>query len=412
MQSLYTDITVIGAGASGMTAAVSAAKIYSGKIALIEKLPRVGKKILSTGNGRCNLSNESISQDKYSGETRLLNTSDDNFITAELFFRELGLACRHDDQGRIYPHSMAASSVLDSLRFALVKAGVDTICDCAVSDIQKQKNSFVIFSDSYKITAKKLIIAAGGCASPSLGSDGSGYALARKLGHSVTALYPALSPLRTDVNAVKAIKGLRTAGKASLLINGRKDGEQYGEVQFSDGALSGICIFNFSAKAAEHIGNCEISLDIAPDYTKQELFEIIGTAKANRSDMPCDELLTGLFHKRIGQAVMKSVGDISFSATCGELSDKFLSKLCAAVKDWRFAVTGVSDWSLAQITSGGIKGEEIGDKLESKICKGLYFCGEIIDLQGQCGGYNLDWAWRSGYTAGKNAALSIITDEF
>ncbi len=402
------DIAIISAGASGLAAAVAAAKNFCGNVTLIEKLPRVGKKILSTGNGRCNLSNTSLSADRYSGATQLLNGISEDYVSAEHFFGEIGLAVKSDSEGRIYPHSMAASSVLDALRFAVLSTEVNTICDFEVKKIIKKNNSFVITNGESDITAKRVIIAAGGCAAPSLGSDGNGYELAKSLGHTVTRLYPALAPLRTDVNLVKAVKGLRTSATASLIINGEKAAEQSGEVQFSDGALSGICIFNLSAMAAENIGKCEISLDIAPGLSKKELFIMLSSVREVRKDITCDELLTGLLHKRIGQAVMKAAIDISFNTPCGEITDRQLSQICRIIKDWRFPIKGVSDWSLAQITSGGISGNEIKGTLESKIVSGLYFCGEIIDIQGLCGGYNLEWAWRSGFTAGQNAALSIV----
>lgn len=406
--SQNTDIAIIGAGASGLAAAVAASKNFGGSITLIEKLPRVGKKILSTGNGRCNLSNKSLSADKYSGATELLNSISEDYVSAEHFFGEIGLAVKCDSEGRLYPHSMAASSVLDALRFAVLSTGVNTVCDYPVKKIIQKNNRFVITNGENDITAKRVIIAAGGCATPSLGSDGSGYNLAKAMGHHVTHLYPALAPLRTDVNLVKAVKGLRTSGTASLIINGEKAAEQSGEVQFTDGALSGICIFNLSAIAAKNISRCEISLDITPELTNPELFDMLSSVREIRKNITCDELLTGLLHKRIGQAVIKAAIDISFNTRCNEITDRQLSKICRIIKDWRFPIKGVSDWSLAQITAGGISGNEINGMLESKIISGLYFCGEIIDLQGLCGGYNLEWAWKSGFTAGQNAALSII----
>lgn len=404
-----TDIAIIGAGASGLAAAISAAKIFGGKITLIERLQRVGKKILSTGNGRCNLSNENISDENYSGDIRLLGAVKESIDNSAEFFESIGLACKTDGEGRIYPHSMAASSVLDALRFSCECAGVQTLCNIKVERIEKKKNKFIIYSDENLISSKRVILAAGGCAAPSLGTDGSGYSLAENLGHTVTRLLPALAPLRTDVGAVKSLKGLRTAADVSLVIDGNITDTERGEVQFSDGSLSGICVFNISAKAAQYAGKCELSLDIAPEYTKQQLYSFISNVKASRSGYSCEELLTGLFHKRIGQALLKQIG-VALNSSCGDISNKAISALCSLIKDWRFMVTGVSDWSLAQVTCGGICGNEIKNTLESAVCRGLYLCGEIIDIQGKCGGFNLDWAWKSGFTAGRNAALSVIDE--
>lgn len=403
-----TDIAVIGGGASGLVAAISIKKYSDFKVTILEKQARVGKKILSTGNGRCNLSNNRIDGSCYNGNNKLLNYLSSDIPSTEDFFTEMGLACKSDDQGRIYPHSMAASSVLDALRFTASAKGVEILCDSNVSEIRKAKKGYDIIYGGNIINADSVIIAAGGCATPSLGSDGSGYTLAQKLGHSTTALYPALAPIRTDINNVKALKGLRTYAKATLLSNGKPLAEQSGEVQFADGALSGICIFNISSLAAKYIKKSEIMLDIAPDYTKKEISYMLFTIKETRASLPCEELLTGLFHKRIGQAVLKN-SSIALSKTCGELSEKEIYRICDIIKDWRFPVTAVSDWSLAQVTSGGIKSEEISDNLESLFAKGVFFCGEILDIDGICGGFNLDFAWKSGYTAGKNSAEYIYS---
>ena len=222
----------------------------------------------------------------------------------------------------------------------------------------------------------------------------------------MTKLFPALAPVRTDIELVKSLKGLRVAADATLISGGRVIDRQSGEVQFTDGALSGICIFNLSAKAAEYINNGEISLDTAPTLSKDELYGLIKSTAAIRASLPCEELLTGIYHKRVGQAMLKKAG-IPFSETCGEISDKDISVLCNLAKDSRYPIRNVSDWSLAQITCGGIPASEVSEKLESLKASGLYLCGEILNIQGKCGGYNLDWAWKSGYTAGMNASLSL-----
>ena len=403
-----TDIAIIGGGASGLTAAIAIKKYSDHNVMILEKQPRVGKKILSTGNGRCNLTNSDLSKEKYSGDLKLLNYITSDYASTESFFSEMGLACKNDGQGRIYPHSMAASSVLDALRFTALSSGIEIHCDFDVKEIKPFKNGFSITNGEEIFNTQCVIIATGGCATPSLGSDGSGYKLAKALGHSTTSLTPALAPIRTDINLVKALKGLRAHAKASLFANGNVIAEQTGEVQFSDGALSGICIFNISALAAKYIGKSEIILDIAPDYSKKQIADMLLITQKTRSSLPCEELMTGLFHKRIGQAVLKKLS-ISFNKTCDEISSKEISQICNIIKQWSFPVTGVSDWSLAQVTAGGIKSNEITDKFESALVKGVFFCGEILDINGICGGYNLDFAWKSGYTAGKNAADYIYS---
>ena len=406
MKIIDTDITIIGGGASGLVAGIAAARYGCNNITILEKMQRVGKKILSTGNGRCNLTNSNISSEDYDGNTEFLSYISTDIENSEEFFSSLGLICRADDTGRVYPYSNAATSVLDSLRFAADFSGINTICEYSVTDIRKTKNGFIITNGETEIKAKRVIISTGGKAAQSLGSTGDGYELCKKFGHSVTPLYPALAPLRTDVELVKSLKGLRVAADVSLIYNGNVIDRQSGEVQFTDGALSGICIFNLSAKAAEYINKGEISLDTAPTLSKEELYGLIKSTAEIRTSLPCEELLTGIYHKRVGQAMLKKAG-ISFSKTCGEISGKEISKLCNIAKDSRYPIRNVSDWSLAQITCGGIPASEVSEKLESLKANGLYLCGEILNIQGKCGGYNLDWAWKSGYTAGMNASLSL-----
>lgn len=407
MKIIDTDIAIIGGGASGLVAGIAAARYGCNNITILEKLPRVGKKILSTGNGRCNLTNSFISADDYDGDTELLSYISGDIENSEEFFSSLGLLCRADDTGRVYPFSNAATSVLDALRFAADFAGINTICEYSVTDIKKAKNCFIITNGETEVRARRVIIATGGKAAPSLGTTGDGYELCKKLGHSSTKLYPALAPIRTDVGLVKAVKGLRIAADVSLLAGGKIIDRQSGEVQFTDGALSGICIFNLSATAAKYVDKGEILLDTAPTLGKEELYNIIKSTAEIRATLPCEELLTGIYHKRIGQAILKKVG-VVFSKTCGEITPKEISLICTAAKDSRYPIKGVSDWSLAQITCGGIPANEVSDKLESLKASGLYLCGEILNIQGRCGGYNLDWAWKSGYTAGMNASLSLL----
>ena len=252
MKIIDTETAIIGGGASGLAAAIAASRYGCGNVTVLEKMQRVGKKILSTGNGRCNLTNRNISPADYTGDTELLSYISPDIDNAEDFFSSLGLICRADDNGRVYPYSNAATSVLDALRFAADSSGIRTVCDFTVSEITKAKHGFIITDGETQVKAKRVIIAAGGKAAPSLGSSGEGYELCRSLGHSVTRLFPALAPVRTDIELVKSLKGLRVAADATLISGGRVIDRQSGEVQFTDGALSGICIFNLSAKAAEY----------------------------------------------------------------------------------------------------------------------------------------------------------------
>ncbi len=402
MEEQIFDIAIIGGGASGLSAAVSAAK--SAKVAVIERLPRVGKKILSTGNGRCNLSNADIDKTCYYGDTELIDMT--RAFDAKEFFEQMGLVTKTDKSGRIYPYSMTASSVLDALRYTADSLGAKFICDSKVEKIYKSGDIFVIRTADREIKSRAVVLAAGGSAAPSMGTDGSGFALARSLGHSVTKTYPALAPLRTDIKLVKALKGLRVYAAASLIIDGKKTLTRTGEVQFADGALSGICIFDLSLLAAEYVGRCSVSLDLAPDI--DDIFSAVSDMAKRRAALPCGELLTGLFHKRIGQQIMRALPDITDSTPISALNNRHISKLCSVIKDMRFPITGLSDYSLAQASLGGVPANEIGAGLSSKKAEGLFLCGEVLNICGFCGGYNLDWAWRSGCTAGFSAAEYVM----
>ncbi len=396
------DIAVVGGGASGLAAAITAARCGK-KTVILEKLPRAGKKILSTGNGRCNLGNSSDISGRLHGSVKNAEDIIRNFGKVEEFFYSLGLLCITDSEGRMYPNSNAASSVLDALRLECDKLGVETICDFEVTDIIPDKKGFTL-SGNGKIRAGKVIAATGGCSSPSLGSDGKMLKIAEKLGHEIIKPLPALAPIKTDINAVKALKGLRAFGKASALLDGKEIKTEAGEIQFGDGTLSGICIFNLSELAAKHRERLTIRLDLLPAYSEEQTAEIIRKTAAVRSSYPLEDMLTGIFHKRIGQVLLKKCTDKPLTDKTSRLGAEEIKKLSKTIKSWDFPVHGSAGFEKSQVTAGGVSGKHLDEKLMSTLYNGLYFCGEAVDVNGDCGGYNLMWAWASGCLAGKAAA--------
>ncbi len=391
------DIAVIGGGASGLTAAITAARENAGlKIAVVERLPRVGKKILATGNGRCNLSNINAKAYAYNSGLPYEKTITESFDAAD-FFGGLGLFCRNDSEGRIYPYSNLATSVLDALRLALTKYKVKEICDFFVIDIIRKNDYYEIISNSGTLKAKKIIIACGGLSSPAMGTDGSMLRLLNKKGISVTPLIPSLCPIITD--EAKALKGIRVKANVSLWEKDRLIGESRGEVIFNENNISGICIFDISSKAKEGM---KLKLDLIPEYTKDGLLQILFNLKEIRKDLPAEDVFTGLFPKRLAQFLIKRTGILGCLDTI--IPDEAIKQTAKAVKELTFTVKGTAGWKDSQVTCGGIKGEEIKDTLELKKLPRIYVAGEIIDVDGACGGYNLNWAWASGVTAGKNAA--------
>lgn len=399
------DAAVIGGGASGLMCAISAKQNNPAlKIAIIERNERVGKKLLSTGNGRCNLTNKNISEHFYKGSfktqaKKLFDRFDSDYLLN--IFNNLGLLTFADSEGRCYPISRQASSVLDVLRFACDKLGVEIFCSENIKSVKKINGKFVVITDKYEYISDKLVVACGSKAAPKLGGNASGTDYMRSFGHTINPLSPALCPIPVASELTKSLKGIRTGAKASLYDNnGNNIKTEYGEVQFTDNSLSGICIFNLSLYAEI---NYTVELDLLYDYSIAELYALIEKQKKLFSFLPCDSLFTGIFQKRLTLAILKMSNIFSFSKLCSELNDDEIKRICATVKNMTFTVSGGGDFSNAQCTLGGASGKEINENtMESKIVEGLFVCGEAIDLCGECGGYNLHFAFSSGYLAGEN----------
>lgn len=275
------DIAVVGGGASGLAAAVSASLEFEknnrqAKIVVLESNARVGKKLLATGNGRCNLTNRNVNLVHYHGDTEYLSGILENFSsqTVTEFFELLGLLCKGQDEGRVYPYSMQASTVLDILRIQLDHYHVEQNCGSPVTAVQKVPSGFVLTAGDQEVQAKRVIFASGGMAYPQLGANGSGYSILKSLGHSCTELFPTLVQLKTEPKRAKPLKGARSTASATLLVNGKPVQTVTGEVQFTENGLSGICIFELSRMVGEYSNEArlEVSLDMMPEYTVEQLF--------------------------------------------------------------------------------------------------------------------------------------------
>ncbi len=398
------DLIVVGGCSSGMVAAINAKRRNPElKVAILEKLPRIGKKLLATGNGKCNLTNETADCHNYTGKEfasyALKKYSPENIKD---FFASLGLLCYTDSSGRVYPESNTASSVVDALRFELERLKTDIYCDYAVTDISHKKD-FVI---NGQFSCKKLIIAAGGKASPSQGSDGSGYSLAKILGHSITKLYPSLVPLCASPEITKPMKGVRVRNVNLTLKGEKKIAQTSGEILFTDYGISGIAAMELASAAQKYINNVKHNpftlIDFMPDMTYNELVSYLVNLNKIKGFTNIDNLLTGFLPKAVGIAICKASKLYKSEKLISELTEKDIRKIAEKVKSFPLEVTGAKDFKDAQVTSGGIKTNEIdSETMQSKICRNLYFAGEIIDVDGGCGGFNLQWAWASGMLAGE-----------
>ncbi len=405
---MRTDILVIGGGASGITAACEAKKTCPrADVVICERLDRIGKKLLATGNGKCNLSNKGLSPENYHGSVDALRYIGDT-PSADVFFAESGILCTADEQGRMYPYSGSAASVLNALRLRIKALGVTELCGFEVKDIARAKNSFsVVSADGRSIECRRLIIASGGYAAPNMGTDGSVLRLLRGKGIRTEKIVPAVAPLRVDSESVKGLKGVRAKCVVRACADGKVLREEKGEVQFTENSLSGICVFNMAYLFGEYDDRLRLEFDLAPDMSLGEIETYIDSIVKLRSDSELNELLTGIFCKNLAVYFVKTTLKRPMTESVSGVTASDIKSLAKRIKKCTFSVTGASPWQNAQATLGGVSAEEITDELELERMKGAYLCGEILDTVGDCGGYNLQWAWSSGMTAGRNCALSL-----
>ncbi|MBC5628636.1 NAD(P)/FAD-dependent oxidoreductase [Clostridium sp. NSJ-6] len=411
---IYHDLIIVGGGASGMTAAI-VAKDFGLDVAIVEGTDRVGKKILTTGNGRCNISNRCVAEPFIN-----YHSNCDNFFSSVLsqfgvddtlnYFLSLGLPIVPLKGGKLYPQSLQASSVVDILKMSLEDRNIPLYTGCKIKDIHKDK----IFklstnNDEYKLfTCENLILACGGKSAPKTGSDGSAYNLAKNLGHSITKLLPGIVQLKLDYNHLKALSGVKFDGYAKLFVNDEEVKEDFGEILFTDYGISGPPILQISALASQATSTgkkTEVVVDLMPNYTKDELIDFLECHFAILSHRPILNAFIGVINKKIIPVLLKECGITDLHMPCYELSWKEKNKLIQTLKSWKFTCTGTNDFNQAQVTIGGVTASEINpDTLESKIVPNLHFAGEIMDVHGDCGGFNLQWAWSSGYVAAKSIA--------
>ncbi len=402
-------VGIIGAGASGMMAAVSAAE-HGAKVTLIEKNDRVGKKILVTGNGKCNLSNYDFDMGKYycADKEKLQCIFSEFDVSHTLsFFEKHGLMLR-DKNGYIYPYSEQAAVVLDFWRRLLDEKKINVECGRTVlaSYYNKEKKCHVITTEEKKYEFDRIIIACGGPASKKNKEGLSGYLLAKEYGHSVKKPVPALVQLRSDENFLKAMAGVRCQAKITLFLNGKEEAYEQGEVQFTDYGLSGIPVFQISRIAAYAVDSkkdVHIIVDLFPDYSDDAFEEMFQSRYESMKHVKLEDFLNGTVNKKIHQALIKKYGykpdDIIINIGYSRVQ-KFLQ----GYRHLKIHITDTNGMSNAQVSAGGVSFEEITTNMESQKVSGVFFAGEVVDVDGICGGYNLQWAWTSGYIAGKNAA--------
>ena len=394
-------VGIIGAGASGMAAALAAAENENVQVIVFERQGRVGRKLLATGNGRCNLSNRNTGIQHYHGDhVEFASFALEQYDVEDTlkWFESMGLYTVAEDSGRIYPYSDQANSVVDVLRFAMEKSNIQLLTGFEVQKVRKNQPGFTIESAEESYYCDKLIVACGGLAGTKLGGSMSGYKLLMKMGHHVTKLRPTLVQIKSDWPACASLKGVRANCRAEIYCQGQLHSSSVGELQFTEYGISGPVIFEISRDVCVGAGKWSCKLDLLPELSKAELMQFL--CKKKETNLQAEDLLTGILHNRLGRVVTKEAG-VSLHAPIRMLEDWELENVCQKTKCLEFSLTEPMGMDSAQVTAGGIATEEFNKQtMESLLVKGLYACGEVLDIDGDCGGYNLQWAWSSGRCAG------------
>ena len=430
-QSQIKDIIVIGAGASGMMAAITAAR--RGKsVMILEHMDKVGKKILATGNGKCNYTNEYMADECYHGDHILRQDVMTQFGRADAiaFFKEIGIWPKAKN-GYYYPNSGQAASVVEALQMELERLNITIVCGCQVQELSEDYLGFAVSTSTGVYKARKVIVACGLLAASKLGSDGSMIPLLKKLGHRFVPIFPALCGFYASGMDFKKVSGVRCDAKLTLDFDtnnakmsnaDRKNAEnrkimsdadakniqkERGELQLTDYGVSGIPVFQLSspaAKALKEKKSVAMRIDFLPEIAggelESELQRRVERAENLHEAVTLEQLLSGLLNQKLIPVLVKKAG-ISAHTPADRIDEKQLQKLVDVIKNYPVILDKVRDFEFAQVCAGGIRTEEIDTKtLESRLVPGLYFAGEILDVDGICGGYNLQWAWSSGFVAG------------
>lgn len=401
-------VIIVGGGAAGLVAAITAAK-EGARVTLIEQKDRLGKKILSTGNGRCNLTNEYMNADCFRGDdTAIVSEVLEQFGYQETveFFEGLGVILKNR-QGYVYPISDQASTILDVLCMEVARLGIKVLLEQSVSQVSKTKKGFVVKTDKEALQCEAVILATGAKAASVLGSDGSGYRLAKQFGHRLSSVVPALVQLKGKGNFFKQVAGVRTNAKVTLLVDGTPMGNDTGELQLTNYGISGIPVFQisrFAAKGLYERKEVRAEIDFLPTMTDEAFEAFLKKRLESHGEKTAEGFFIGIFHQKLIGMLLK-IARIPANIRACEITPQQLQLFIKLAKHFFVDIEDTNGFEQAQICAGGVRTTELDSHtMESLHEADLYLTGELLDIDGLCGGYNLQWAWATGYIAGKNAA--------
>ena len=402
-------VAIIGGGAAGLMAALTAAKAGA-NVTVYEHNKSVGKKILASGNGRCNIINTTAFATDYFGEnpdfvTHALNTMP--FSSFEKFALSIGLVLNAKDDGRCYPLSDEAKSVQIAFSEAVKEAGVVIHTEHRVTKIIKEENTFIIDVNDMQLKFDKVLIATGSEAAPQLGATADGYDFAKSFGHTIAATYPSLVQLHIDSDIHHKMAGVKTVAEVTLYLNGKPEEKAIGDTLFTRYGISGLSILDLSQKASlalleyQHVA---VGINLLPQFNRQALTVMLEKLFAAVPHHTLENALTGMISTKIVSHLLQST-KINPTAKAETLNKKQIKKLAHQLQDWRFEIVDTHGFKHAEVSGGGVSTKEIEEKtMESKLVSGLYFSGEVIDIVGRRGGYNFNFAWASGMISGQQLA--------
>lgn len=409
---IKVDLAIVGGGAAGMVSAITAAD-RAKRVLILEKGPKLGRKILISGNGRCNITN--IDADKMGH----YHSIDRDFIQGIIgkfnlektisFFSDLGIEFVEEKRGRLFPRSNQAQSVVDVLQDRIQRLNVEVVLNCKVLEIEKDSGRFVIkTAEKDLFAAKNVILASGGVSVEKVGGDQSGLEIASRFGHDISTLHPGLVPLKSPLNYLKRMKGVKTVAVVKIKGGKGKEGiRDHDDLFFAEYGVSGFTILNLSAQIVPMLNNGLVNLEVNlfPGKTQSELRDTLRHRWMCNPHRTLNNSFLGILNSKLVDVLVEQLG-FDGQKCVGDIEEDECKQICKSLTSWNIPVNAPRGFDYAEVMIGGVVTHGINPQtLESYICPGLFFCGEIIDVHGDLGGYNFQWAWSSGTVAGRSSSL-------